>query len=728
MLHADGDFIHVRTARLRFTIQRRGWLVTEIESLVGRRWRPRAGELDLAMDVQRDGVTTRHLASRDETRTIEVESEGPLRACVVLRGLHRAEGGQTFGPYTLRLTILADQPRLILTHSIVFDGQPERDFVRSSEVLLRATVGVKPTMGFGCDDGAETRFDRQRAGWAPDFRHAELFQDSPTHWRLSRWVDPDRREVFTAEGLQADGWMELAGDDGRVAAVVPEFARQHPKALRIDAATGLLTAGLYPARAPRLDLQRYSDVVYPMTYEAPCTWKDEVIPFDAKFNAHGIRKTHDLAFLFDEMNPASAARRINRPLRLEWPPAHTARTGVVVPASGALDAAWTARTHRYLDLLVDAATHDGGTGYLDYFDLPMGYNTVEGRWTHDYGGHGYINDEAMPCLGLWQAYLLTGRLDALDLAKAMTRHNADIDSHHLGPFAGYGSRHNVNHWGDMCKEPRIAQPIGKRLIFYLTGDRSVHDLVRVMLARFERDIPAPTKLGTTAYIPALVATLLFAEETGLWPCADWLGRLADAIADSVDVEGSMYALTEADMKARSARALPDSGHQDYRMFSCFGGPQAFAELAERLDHGRLREALVRMARYRMRPHLERAQYEGRESLHVMADSLNVFRSLDLLGYAHQVTGDEAIARHVKRLTRTIRVEVEEQPVLRFGKPSGRTRPKPVESRWPDDPPEIEALIRQYRPIPHAAGGQLFEMAVYLHKMQAIMRLCAKSKR
>ena len=47
-----------------------------------------------------------------------------------------------------------------------------------------------------------------------------------------------------------------------------------------------------------------------------------------------------------------------------------------------------------------------------------------------------------------------------------------------------------------------------------------------------------------------------------------------------------------DGAARQARPLPDAGTVGFTMFSCFGGAQALAELAERLDHQPLRDALV----------------------------------------------------------------------------------------------------------------------------------------
>lgn len=364
-------------------------------------------------------------------------------------------------------------------------------------------------------DGSEVRFERQRARFAPDFRYAELYQDSATHWRLRRWVDRSRREVFCAEGLRADGWVELAGAGGRVAVAVREFWQNHPKSLAADADTGQLCIGLYPEQSEPLNLTRYSALAYPWTYEHPSFRCREPVVADPSEGAHGIRKTHDCALFFDEPNPSARAFCLNHPLLLEWAPSHTARTGVVVPATTRMDRQWMRRFNEFVDFLGEEMLGSGGTGYLDYFDLPHGFNVAEGRWHHDFGGWGYDNDEAMPCLGLWQTYLLTRRHDVFAMARAMTRHNGDIDSYIIGKRAGYGTRHNVNHWGDTCKERRVSQPIGKRFLYYLTGDRSVLDLAQVVFESFCRQAVEPRRFNMTCDVPALVATLILLEETEL---------------------------------------------------------------------------------------------------------------------------------------------------------------------------------------------------------------------
>jgi hypothetical protein len=67
------------------------------------------------------------------------------------------------------------------------------------------------------------------------------------------------------------------------------------------------------------------------------------------------------------------------------------------------------------------------------------------------------------------------------MAEAMTRHTSEVDAHHIGPFAPMGTRHNVNHWGDGAKQPRISHAGLKRFHYYLTTDERVGDLLREQL-------------------------------------------------------------------------------------------------------------------------------------------------------------------------------------------------------------------------------------------------------
>ena len=109
------------------------------------------------------------------------------------------------------------------------------------------------------------------------------------------------------------------------------------------------------------------------------------------------------------------------------------------------------------------------------------YDITRHTWRYDVGGYAWDNGELGTDLWLWLSFLRTGRADVFRLAYAMTRHLSEVDSHHSGPYAGLGSRHNVSHWGDGAKEARVSGAWLRRPFYYLTADELMGDLMETTL-------------------------------------------------------------------------------------------------------------------------------------------------------------------------------------------------------------------------------------------------------
>jgi hypothetical protein len=105
------------------------------------------------------------------------------------------------------------------------------------------------------------------------------------------------------------------------------------------------------------------------------------------------------------------------------------------------------------------------------------YNPERHTWRYDVGGYAWDNTELATPMWLWYSFLRTGRADVFRMAEAMTRHNSEVDTYHLGPWAPLGSRHNVSHWGCGAKEARISQAAFLRFYYYLTCDERTGDLM-----------------------------------------------------------------------------------------------------------------------------------------------------------------------------------------------------------------------------------------------------------
>jgi hypothetical protein len=117
-------------------------------------------------------------------------------------------------------------------------------------------------------------------------------------------------------------------------------------------------------------------------------------------------------------------------------------------------------------------------GFWDYGDVMHAYDPARHTWRYDIGGYAWDNTELGTDLWLWYSFLRTGKADLFRMAEAMTRHTSEVDTYHLGRFAGLGSRHNVRHWGCGAKEARISQAAFRRFHYYLTTDERTGDIMR----------------------------------------------------------------------------------------------------------------------------------------------------------------------------------------------------------------------------------------------------------
>jgi len=130
-----------------------------------------------------------------------------------------------------------------------------------------------------------------------------------------------------------------------------------------------------------------------------------------------------------------------------------------------------------LDFYVAEVSQRQFYGFWDYGDVMHTYDETRHTWRYDVGGFAWDNGEIASDLWLWMSFLRTGRNDVFRMAYAMTRHCSEVDFHHIGPYAGLGSRHNVNHWGDGAKEARVSGSTLKRPFYYLTTDELIGDIM-----------------------------------------------------------------------------------------------------------------------------------------------------------------------------------------------------------------------------------------------------------
>jgi len=539
VVRETADAFEVDTGVVRCRVPRRGAALIEWMERDGREMVRSARLICLREDspdpgdagmVRREAFTGRTIAAR-------LEQSGPVRAVVRLDGKHRAEGGgdREWLPFTVRLYFYAGGDAVRVIHTFVFDGDENRDFLRG--LGLRFTVpmrdllhdrhvrfsgegdglwaeAVRGLTGLRRDPGPTARAAqvtgrpvstagdlpeavRSRLEYVPAWGDYTLAQHSADSFTLRKRTGPGCGWVRAASGGRASGFGSLTGAAGGGAAFgIRDFWQRYPTRLDIRGANSdvaEVTLWLWSPDAPAMDLRFYHDGMG-MDSHAEELQGLEITYEDYEKGwgtPHGVARTSEMTLQALAATP-DRAQTVARAEALRNPP-------LLVCSPGRLYAAgvfgiWSlpdrshpvkARIEDQLDYLV--ALYRGQIeqrrwyGFWDYGDVMHSYDADRHEWKYDIGGFAWANSELSPDLWLWYTFLRTGRADVFRMAEAMTRHTGEVDVHHLGRFKGFGSRHNVLHWGDSSKQPRVSTAAYRRIYYYLTADERTGDLMRELL-------------------------------------------------------------------------------------------------------------------------------------------------------------------------------------------------------------------------------------------------------
>ena len=389
---------------------------------------------------------------------------------------------------------------------------PLREEVHNRHVRLGGDTGmwaepVKPLVGRRVallPDGAEA-FPQQLAGRrlpsladfgvreqsylraAADWQDYRLTQLTPNGFAIEKRTGAAASWLRASDGRRSQGVVFLGDVSGGLAVGMKDFWRKYPTALEVRGATtseGEIRAWLWAPQAEAMDLRHYDDEGHGLEF----AYEDFKPGWSS---AHGVANTASLSLRALREVPSNAelvsmAALVAAPARLVCAPEYY--------HSLALFGRWSlpdrsTPARRRIEDRLDAAfdfyrqevEQRHWYGFWDYGDMMRMYDETRHQWRYDIGGWAWNNTELMPDLWLWYTFLRSGRADAFRLAEAMTRHTSEVDVHHVGRFAPLGSRHNVRHWGDGAKQPRISHSGLKRIYYYLTADERVGDLMREQL-------------------------------------------------------------------------------------------------------------------------------------------------------------------------------------------------------------------------------------------------------
>ena len=213
---------------------------------------------------------------------VAVEQSGPVRAVVRIEGLHRGTvSKREWLPFTVRLYFYSGQTSIRLVHTIVFDGDQEKDFVRGLGLQIDVPMRDQPldrTVRFAGPGGGLWSEPLQPGGgsiaqesgqpFAPGpvfsknaiWNDFKLIQPNPDGFTIIKRTGPESTWLFSAAGTRAPG-LAYAGDlGGGLAVGIKNFWQSFPAALEIQQAASpiaKLVAWLWSPDAPEMDMRFY---------------------------------------------------------------------------------------------------------------------------------------------------------------------------------------------------------------------------------------------------------------------------------------------------------------------------------------------------------------------------------------------------------------------------------------------------------------------------------------
>jgi hypothetical protein len=608
-------------------------------------------------EVARDGRLVCSLEDRSQPDTIHlheftsniknvtVEQSGPVRAVVKIEGVHSG-GGREWLPFTLRLYFYAGLDHARLIHSIVFDGDEQKDFIRSLGVVFTVPMReqlhnrhvrfsgegeglwsepIEPATGRRTLPGGFSLYADQLAG--KRIPNKETF-NAAGQKLLSDWATWDAYKLVqpTADGFTIQKrtnaqscWLDaaasrrasglvFAGDvSGGLAIAVKNFWQSCPASLEVQKATtpaADIYAWLWSPDAPVMDLRHYDT----RAHDLDSSYEDVQPGFSTP---HGVGRTSELMLFAAAAVPARAetaqqAKLCAVPSQLVPTPEHIHAAGVFgiwslpdrsTPQGASiedqLDAAF-ALYHKEVD-------QQHWYGFWNYGDVMHQHDGPRHMWRYDIGGFAWDNTELGTPLWLWYAFLRSGRADVFRMAEAMSRHTSEVDVYHLGRFAPLGSRHNVRHWGCGAKEPRISQAPYHRVFYYLTADERMGELfhavnkvdittVRIDTMReaapLTKPLPYPGRVrGGPDWLAFIGNWMTEWERTGDTKWRDKIVAGMESIAQMP--YGFMTGpqnLYGYDPATGKLYPLEEDGFGTYNLTVNMGGPEVVFELNELIDN------------------------------------------------------------------------------------------------------------------------------------------------
>ena len=466
-----------------------------------------------------NGVTDEPFESKVEK--VSILQNTAMRAAVKIEGKHKSTvGAREWLPFAVYCVMYKGLPTISLTHSFVYDSDGQEDFIKGLGVQFdvpfrdevhnrHARLGGEGVdgSGFWCQpvllapgyrpsagrvfsnvyqdylkgaklpDMAELKESEKAAMLTcPVWGDMRLTQKNSSGFSIDKRTTSKSSWVHVTEGGRSIGGALLGDTGGSIFVGVKDFWQSYPAALYIDHAEeecGALTAWLWSPDAEPVDMRHYDTT----GHDLKINYEDYKEGWESPYGV-GHRSTIEIR-LFDCIPDNEllwkVAKAVQKPVQYACTPEYYYSVKAFGDFWGLPDyenpvfASVEKQIDNTLDFYKNQIEQRKWYGFWNYGDVMHNYDFTRHDWRYDIGGWAWNNVELAPNVLLWTSFLRTGREDIWVMAEALEKHASEVDVHHIGRFAPLGSRHNVTHWGDGCKQPRIEYAAMKRFLYYLTG-------------------------------------------------------------------------------------------------------------------------------------------------------------------------------------------------------------------------------------------------------------------
>jgi hypothetical protein len=283
----------------------------------------------------------------------------------------------------------------------------------------------------------------------------------------------------TLTGTRSPGYAFVGDTEGGLAVRLKDFWQSYPSTIEVSDARSSeahLTLYLWSPEAEPMNLCHYDTIAHGLLESYEDVQEGMSTPY-------GIARTSELWLLpqLGYQGPEPTSKQIaqlNDENRLLPTPEYLhSRQAFGIWSLPTGNTEVEQRLNEYISIYQKEVERHKWYGFWNYGDFMHAYDPERDEWRYDVGGYAWDNTELASPMWLWSMFLRSGRQDIWHMAEAMTRHNSEVDTYHIGPFAPLGSRHNVSHWGCGAKEARISQSAFLRYYYYLTADERTGDLM-----------------------------------------------------------------------------------------------------------------------------------------------------------------------------------------------------------------------------------------------------------